>query len=381
MRTILVTIALALSTLGGQVFAQGKFSGYMFGDYFYNVARDTAFKRANLSNSAVNGQKDLQAFQIRRIYFAYDNDISENFTTRFRLESDLSAGSKETDANNKVTVFVKDAYLMWKNVFTGSNLIFGLQPTSAYDISETAWGYRSLEKTIMDLRGIIPSRELGVSLKGKLVESGMINYWATIANNTGTANPNGIVADVDKYKRYSLNLQFKPTDLLQITAYGSYLARPNTNDIASTATPKATVGNGTFTAALFVGYAEKDKYSLGVEGFLASTANQLTDTSTSPHSLKSLKTLGFTLFGSVYVTSDLAVVARYDYFDPNTDSNSKGDMRNYFIAGLSYKPDKNVSITPNVQIETYESLPNGGRSIDASVTGRITFYYVFLDSK
>lgn len=380
MRTILVTIAFVLSSLAGQVFAQGKFSGYMFGDYFYNVARDTAFRRANLPNSAVNGQKDLQAFQIRRIYFAYDNDISEDFTTRFRLESDLSAGSKETDANNKFTVFVKDAYLMWKNVFTGSNLILGLQPSSAFDISETAWGYRSLEKTIMDLRGIIPSRELGVSLKGKLVESGMLNYWATIANNTGTSNPNGLVADVDKYKRFSLNLQLKPTDQLQVTAYGSYLARPNTNDINSTAIPPATVSNGTLTSALFVGYAEKDKYSLGFEGFLASTANGLRDATTTPNTLKSLSTMGFTLWAWTNLGSSLAIVGRYDYFDPNTDSNSKGDQRNYFLAGLSFKPDKNVAITPNVQIETYQAVPNG-RSIDASVTGRVTFYYVFLDSK
>jgi len=380
MRTIFGTVALMLFFLAGQADAQGKFSGYMFGDYFYNVARDTAFRRANLPNSAVSGQKDLQAFQIRRIYFAYDNDISDNFSTRFRLESDASAGSKETDANNKVTVFVKDAYLMWKNVFTGSNLIFGLQPSSAYDISEAAWGYRSLEKTIMDLRGIVPSRELGIALKGKLVESGMLNYWVTIANNTGTSNPNGVVADVDKFKRYSLNLQVKPTDQLQITAYGSYLARPNTNDLTSTSVPPATVSNSTFTGALFAGYAEKDHYSFGLEGFLASTANGMRDVSTTPNTLKSLKTMGFTAFGWVNVASELAVVARYDYFDPNTDSNAKGDMRNYFIAGLSFKPDKNVAITPNVQIETYEAVPNGP-SIDASVTGRLTFYYVFLDTK
>jgi hypothetical protein len=374
-------LAFLSTLLAGQiVHAQGKFGGYMFGDYFYNVARDTAFRRANLPNAAVNGQKDLQAFQIRRIYFTYDNDISENFATRFRLESDLTAGSKETDANNKVTVFVKDAFLTWKNIFEGSNLIFGLQPTSAFDISEAAWGYRSLEKTIMDLRGVIPSRELGVSLKGKLIESGAINYWATIANNTGTSNPNGVVADVDKFKRYSVNLQFKPTDQFQITAYGSYLARPNTNLAGSTTVPPASVTNGTLTTALFAGYAEKDKYSIGVEGFLASTANGMTNSSVTPSTMKAANAMGISVFGWANVSTDLAIVGRYDYFDPNTDGNVKGDLRNYFLAGLSYKPDKNVAITPNVQIETYQAVPNG-RSIDASVTGRLTFYYVFLDSK
>src|SRR5512143_3253741 len=156
--------SLFLLVLGVDAQSQGKFSGLMFGDYFYNVARDTVFRRTNLPNSAVGGQKDLQGFQFRRIYFTYDNDISEKFTTRFRLEADQAALS----SNGKISTYVKDAYLKWKNIFGGSDLTLGLQPTPAYEISENAWGSRSLEKTIMDLRGIIPSRHLGISLPGTL---------------------------------------------------------------------------------------------------------------------------------------------------------------------------------------------------------------------
>jgi hypothetical protein len=346
------------------LFAQGKFSGYMFGDYFYNVARDTVFKRTNLANSAVNGQKDFQGFQFRRIYFAYDNDISEKFTTRFRLEADQVSNT----VDGKFGVAVKDAYLQWKNVFAGSNLIFGLSPTPAYDISEAAWGYRSLEKTIMDLRGIVPSRDLGIALRGKIDGEGMFNYWLMLANNAGQ-KPEG-----DKFKRFYLNIQVKPSKAFQITAYADYAGAPEVNDPASTAVPKATVSNATLTYAGFVNYKEPDKFNLGVEAFMRSKANGMTDAS---GALTSLKTLGVTVFGSVNFNPDLALVARYDLFDPNTDSNSKGDARNYIIVGLDCKPDKNVSIIPNVQIETYESIPNGP-SFDASVTGRVTFFYVFL---
>lgn len=182
--------------------AQGKFSGYMFGDYFSNVARDTSI--AKLSNvGATNGGKSFQAFQIRRIYFAYDNDISEQFTTRFRLEGDFTAVEGGAAAAQKL--FVKDAYLRWKNVFAGSDLVFGVQPTPAYDIAEGVWGYRSLEKTIMDLRGIISPRDLGVSLKGKLDDGGTFNYWLMVANNSSTNTEN------DKYKRYAVLIQIKPS--------------------------------------------------------------------------------------------------------------------------------------------------------------------------
>jgi len=371
----LLALCVAMFDIAG-AFAQGKFSGYMFGDYFYNVARDTTFKGANApKNAAVGGQKDLQAFQLRRIYFTYDNDISESFTTRFRLESDATAGSKETDANGKVTVFVKDAYLTWKNVFQGSNLIFGFQPSSAFDISETAWSYRSLEKTIMDLRGIIPSRVLGISLKGKIVESGMVNYWLTFANNSGTAAPNGTVANTDKYKRYSLNLQIMPTKEFQVTLLGDYLARPSVNAFPVSGAPPSTVGNGVLTAALFAGYNVKDEFNVGVEGFLRSLANGQRNSDTT--GLTSVSTIGVTAFGEVNVSPELVVIARYDYYDPNSDSRSKGDGVNYIIAGLAYKPNKNVQIIPNVQVETYEKLANG-RTYDPSVTGRVTFYYTFL---
>ena len=374
MKRLLLTLCMFAIVGFAELSAQGKFSGYMFGDYFYNVARDTAFTRATLPNSAVNGQKNLQGFQFRRIYFTYDNDISEQFTARFRLEADQSALSSD----GKLSTFVKDAYLKWKNIFAGSDFIFGIQPTSAYEISETAWGYRSLEKTIMDLRGIVPSRHLGVSLRGKLDNGGTFNYWLTFANNQSGNKPNGTTEYADKYKRYSLMLHVKPVKTLQMTLFGEYLGSPDVNDPTSTTVPKATVSNAKTTLAAFVGYAEPERYDFGAEGFIQSTSNGMVDAGSTSGALKSLSTIGFSVWGNVLLESDLAVVARFDYFDPNSDSNVKGDARNYIIGGLSYKPNKNVSIMPNVQIETYQSAPNGGRSIDASVTGRVTFYYVFL---
>ena len=375
MKRLILVLLVALTVGVGSTSAQGKFSGYMFGDYFYNVARDTSFRHAGVPGAAVGGQKDLQAFQIRRIYFTYDNDISENFTSRFRLESDATAGSKETDVNGKVSVFVKDAYLMWKNIFTGSNLIFGFQPSSAFDISETAWQYRCLEKTIMDLRGIIPSRVLGVSLKGKLVESGTVNYWLTFANNSGTAAANGTNASTDKFKRYSLNLQVLPTKEFQITLLGDYLARPAINAFPLSGDPPETVGNGVLTTALFAGYTVTDKYNVGIEGFLRSQANGQHNSDNT--GLTAVNTIGFTVYGEVNLSQELVAVARYDYYDPNSDSRVKGDMMSYILAGLAFKPNKNVQIIPNIQYEMYQA-PTGGTTPDASVTARVTFYYMFL---
>lgn len=365
MKKVLFIIILLFTSLNflyaQEVTNKGRISGYMFGDYFYNAARDEAI--SSLPNVANGGQKDLNGFQLRRIYFTYDYDISESFLTRFRLEADQAANT----SNGKIGVFVKDAYLQWKNIFKGSDLIFGISPTPAFEVSEGIWGNRFLEKTIMDLRGIVSSRDLAIALKGKLDGDGMFKYWLMIGDGTGNK------PETDKYKRFYAHIQYSPFKQFTATLYADLKARPNINDPASTSNPPATIANNDLTYALFLGYKEKDAYTFGVEGFLNQRQNGMLSNGT----LKDRKGMGVSAFASYNFSKQVAAVGRYDYYDPNTDSDAKGDSRNWFIFSLNYKPDEKVTISPNVVIETYESIPNG-RSIDASITPRITFFYSFL---
>jgi len=340
---------------------KGRISGYMFGDYFYNAARDSAISL--LPNAANGGKKDLNGVQFRRIYLTYDYDISEKFITRFRLEADQSANTN----NGKIGVFVKDAYLLWKNIFNGSDFIFGIQPTPAFDVSESNWENRFLEKTIMDLRGIVSTRDLAVALKGKIDAEGRFKYWFMFGNGSGNS------PETDKYKRYYAHIRYSPIKQFTATLYADLKARQNINSLASTTYPPATIANNDLTYALFLGYKEKDTYALGVEGFLNTRKNEISigdDT-------RDRTGMGISVFGSYNFSKELAVVGRFDNYDRNTDTDFKGDSRNWFIFSLNYKPDEKVTISPNVIIETYEAFPSG-RSFDASVTPRITFFYSFL---
>ncbi len=237
-----------------------KFSGYMFGDYFYNTSRDPNVSK--FSNVAIQpGDEDQNAFQFRRIYFTFDDDISPKFTTRFRLEADQAALS----SNGRISVFVKDAYLRWKNAFSMTDVIFGIQPTPAFEISESVWGYRSLEKTILDLRGIVSSRDIAVSLRGKLDTNGKYNYWVMAGNGSGN-NP-----EIDKFKRAYFNFWWKPNEKFQATIYEDYRALPdipNPNDAAQN------ISNSSWTTAWFAGYGLKDKYQIGYEGFFVKTGQR-----------------------------------------------------------------------------------------------------------
>ncbi|MGE5497856.1 MAG: hypothetical protein ACM3Q2_07295, partial [Syntrophothermus sp.] len=243
MKIIILFSALVL-VLAGSLTAQEKpspkLSGLMFGDYFYNIDQKDSSK------------KNLNGFQFRRIYVTTDYTISESFDTRFRLEADQSASS--LTSGGKIGVMVKDAYLKWKNIFQGSDFYFGISPTPEIETAESFWGYRSLEKTITDLNGIISSRDLGVDLRGKFDESGTIKYWVKIGNNSGNA------PEVNKYKRFYGMLQFMPLNFFQFTVYGDYASyAPKTDPL-----DKQAKGNNAFVGALHLNFFQKDVYSAGV---------------------------------------------------------------------------------------------------------------------
>lgn len=358
----LLTLALLFTcSFAQEQTAKGKISGYMFGDYFYNAARDSGI--SSLSNAANNGVKDLNGFQFRRIYFTYDYSISEKFSTRLRLSHE----PKSYASDSKLAFFIKDAYLKWKDIWNGSDFIFGIQPTPTWEVSEEIWGNRFLEKTTLDLRGIASSRDFGISLRGKFDEQGMFKYWLMIGNNSG----NG--AELDKYKRYYGHIQYIPTKQFTATLYADLKTKPDINDPISTSNPPALISNNDLTYALFLGYREKDAYSFGIESFLNTSQNGMV----SNGSAKNRKGMGISVFGSYNFLEELVLVGRFDNYDPNTDSNVKGDSRNWFIISINYKPDEKVTVSPNIIIETYEKIPNG-RNIDGSVTPRITFFYTFL---
>lgn len=317
-----------------------KFSGLMFGDYFYNAANHDS------------SQKDLNGFQFRRIYITTDYTISDNFSSRFRLEADQG----EITNNGKITTMVKDAWLKWKDIFTGSDLLFGISPTPAFDVSEAAWGHRYLEKTILDLSGTVSAKDLGIDLKGKFDNDGHAKYWVKIGNNSGNA------PEVNKYKRFYGLLEFDLTQNFLVTLYGDYASYPKIHDTFD----NQMKDNSAFVFAGFLGYKQKGSFGTGAEGFLKSQQNQIPNSGST--SLTSQKGFGVSLWAYVNFMETIQLVGRFDTIDPNTDKDN--DRRNLILAGLQFNPVKNVSITPNVEVFTYHQS-----GVDSDVTPRITLYW------
>lgn len=358
---LILCVIMFISAISG-IFPQGKFSGKVYADYFYNISSDTSINSVN--NSVVGGTPDLNGIQFRRIYLTYDYKISETFSSRVRLEMDSDA----LTSNGKISPFVKDAYLKWNDIFPGSDLIAGIQPTPAFQISESYWGYRSLNKTILDLRGFVSSRDIAVSLKGRFSSSDILQYWIMFGNSSGNR------PETNKYKRIYAHLNYHPIENMNITVYGDIKFQPRINDPNN---QDNKIGNNSITTSLFIGYREKGKFSTGVKGFFNTVQNEIFEMPVSGViPVENANAFGISIFGSYEFSELIGIVARYDYFDPLTGSGNEGNSRNFFVGGFSYNPHPDVSIIPNLMVETYEDLPNG-QSIDPSLTGRITLAYNF----
>jgi hypothetical protein len=133
----------------------GEIKGYMVGEYYYNLDHHTGIRDDG-------GIKGSHGFWFRRIYFTYDNTLSDSIKMRLRLEMNSTSDLFSADT---LIPYVKDAYLSWK--FAGSaNLTAGIQSPPSFNQVEEFWGYRPLEKTPLDLYRWTSSRDFGVSVKG-----------------------------------------------------------------------------------------------------------------------------------------------------------------------------------------------------------------------
>jgi hypothetical protein len=171
----------------------GRFWGVMFGDFYIKAHSDKLNRGGN--NQYTGIPQDRNSFAFRRIYLGYDYNINSKFSAEILLaaEDDFPAFNPPNSAtpggdqliNNKETFYIKYADLRWKNIWKGTDLIIGEQPTPAFPLlSERIWSYRSIERTIADLRRT-NSYDLGIGLQGKFdPKTGNYGYNLLVGNGT-----------------------------------------------------------------------------------------------------------------------------------------------------------------------------------------------------
>ncbi len=313
-----------------------KISGLAFGDFFWIAANHD------------ESLKDDNGFWFRRLYLTFDKAMTERLDMRLRFEMN-SAGDFTSD--NKLEPFAKDAWVRWK--FTDQHQIhLGLSPTPTMNVVDEIWGYRLLEKSLLDLQRIGATRDLGVAFRGSVGSGQKVRYHFMFGNGSSTRG------ETDRGKGTLASLGYYPNDSLVLEFYSDYDQRPEQAD------------RNTYHA--FLAY-KKDWGRLGI---------QYAHQKRKGDSKVDLDLLSF--FGIVNVSPKVALIGRYDrMFDPNPEGAKIPYIPfdptakfHFFLTGIDWKVTEEFSLLPNIEVVRYDKREDGTRPA-TDVIPRMTFFYRF----
>ncbi len=435
----------------------GKLWGYAFGDYAYKGSNDEPGRGG--SNQYTKVPLNSNEFQFRRIYLGYSYEISKKFVAEFLLaaEDDFASGSLgqgngDILVNNKFSPYVKLANLRWKNLWKGTDLVVGQAPTPTFaqgaalkeyarntQTSEEVWGYRSIERTITDIRRT-PSFDFGATLQGWLDSKGNYGYDLMVANGQSAKPENDpykwFYGDVyakffnkrliiDFYQDYE-KLNWNPLTTTNNYGVSEVATTTTTTTYNSAGVPTGSTKTTTYAlpspsalhhdremSKIFVAWNDK-KFTVGVEYFMATLLGDVQMVGTNKKVYyRTTNASGLSVFAKGAIYKDkLGFFARFDSYDPTgnlsnivstpgiasysalTSQYDPTTKEQFVTFGLDYTPIKNVHIMPNVWMNTYTSGvdatgKNSSGTTYASMNGgispikgtdcvyRLTFYYIY----
>ncbi|MCD6454481.1 MAG: hypothetical protein J7L62_04185 [Candidatus Aminicenantes bacterium] len=310
--------------------AQEKFSGVVFGEYYYMLSNH---------NPGIEG---MNGFWFRRLYFTYDHKFGSRFKIRVRFEAN-SRGDFST--KEKIVPYVKDLYIQWSK--NGQSIIIGISPTPTFSKVEKFWGYRAVEKTPLDLYKMAHSRDTGIAFKGELARK-RVHYHFMFANGEGNKS------EFNKQKKIMGAIGIYPSKKIYVEFYSDFEKGP----VGST---------NVYTLQGFIGFTTA-KFTLGA--LYSSQVHQMDEE-------ENLNLRVLSLTARYTINEKFTVLGRYDrMMDPlpygpeisylPLDSVSPFNL---FIAGIDYRVNKNFSIIPNVEFVRYDELDT------SDLMGKLTFSY------
>ena len=323
----------------GGWWANTSVSGRMYYDLSY------------IDNQHTNGaitSKDNQngvSFDIKRFYVGidhtFDSVYSANVTTDFQYSSNISS----------TELFLKKAYLQAKydDAFT---VRAGAADMPWIPFVEDIYGYRYIDKTLIDRTNFGTSSDWGVHILGKLFD-GMLNYQVSVVDGNGYKKPATGTANrtdtMDVEGRVNLNV----SDFT--VAVGGYFGQLGTAN-------NTHVFNDAERFDALAAY-HHDGIRVGVEYF---STNDWFDVNTVPVAGSppdpTSKANGISAFASYQFSPEWGVFGRYDYVKPydtyQNTTTAAGEAKvesyknNYYNVGISYSPTKIVDFALVYKHET-----------------------------
>ncbi len=330
----------AVSAVSGD---EGKLSGLSISDYYYMAANHN------------NDLESRNGFWLRRIYLTYDQKLNEGFTNRVRFDMNSPDGLSD-GAVGKIKPVIKDAYLKWSPKGAHNDIYLGISGTPTFSVIEPLWGYRSVERTLLDLQKLGSTRDFGVAVKGIVPGSDILSYHAMVGNGAS------IGTEINKYKKVYFSAGLKPSLGLNAQGYFDFETR--------------TANSDRITLMGILAYTH-EKYRVGGQ-FVHQIEKH-------DEGKDDITVQGLSVFGAAAISPDKAwLFVRVDrMFDPNPSGPSISYVpmsgvakSNTIIAGIDLSPAKNVHIIPNVFVVVYDGLDAGDKP-DMDIMPRVTLFLSF----
>ncbi len=352
----------------------GKIWGYAFGDYAFKLHADSAL-RGKQQYSGL--PKNYNSFNLRRVYLGYDYQFTPNISSQLLLahESGFESnpGSTNSLPDGNRSVYVKAMNLAFKNIIPRATIVAGQQSTPTFaTLSEHIWGYRSIEKTIADMRGVSSSTDLGLGVFGKIGKNENVGYDILVGNSNGAKLEN------NKYKKIYTSLYFYLLNK-KVVIQGNY------EHDRTAATPVHQDINN------FKAYAayHTSSTTFAVEAFTQLKTNNTQYMEGANTLYSDVAPSGISFYVTQTLTPDkLRFFARYDIYNPDTKYDSKLNYvsgynttkESFATIGLDILPTKNIHIEPNLWYNHYGSKvagATGNLKSDYDLEARVTLYFLF----
>lgn len=381
---------------------QRRLWGYAFGDLYYNAHADKGNRGGEQMYNGVPQYRN--AFQFRRLYLGYDYDITKKFKVEVLLASEPNANTGVNGStsiqngdnlvDNKMAFWIKNFNLRVRDLWNGTDLVIGEMGTPGFalnepgtngpnSLSESTWGYRSIEKTITDVHKN-NSYDLGAALQGTFDPATKnFGYVFMVGNNSqagllSASNPN-----TGFYKIFYGDLWGKFLNKkLYVDLYADY---------ARTAPATAAIpGQEHNMFKIFAAYQTKP-ISVGVEAYTQKFGYGVSKAGVAEDATAQ----GLSLWVRGAITNTLNYFARFDAYQPDTKFDPTASYttntnygaynptvkENFYTFGLDYQPVKNIHFEPNIWLVDYKDNRNattgGYVAPDHNLVARFTVYYVF----
>ena len=371
--------------------------GYTFGDFYYDAHTDAGARGGETNYAGVPTYRN--AFQFRRIYLGYDYDITKKFSASLLLSSEPSASTSVSGTttisngdnlvDNKQAFFIKNAYLRVKDVWTGTDLIIGEQPTIITGLADQLWGYRFIEKSISDLHKLANTYDIGASLQGTFDPATKnFGYGVLLGDGSQAALLSAANANTGFYKQLSGDVWAKFLDKkLVFELYSDYLR---------TAPATATIGGQSHSIWKGIASYNTPLITVGIEAFTEKINNGVTGTVGTTKTPQDAVAEGISIYahGSI-IKNKLGYFARYDSYNPDNDFNAADvysvntnissynpyQKERFYTLGLDFTPTANVHFAPNLWLYDFADQRTPGTTgylaNDHTLIYRLTFFFTF----